>query len=329
MTLPAHLWEVLNLDRSAIEAQVRFHRAYADLEESPFDVRAIAEMMRYGPPAVTGDKAIDLSSANAQILERYRPAPPDPWIRLGEIADSLRLAAIANLLLDTRAGRVDLIRAGHGYREAGLPFGDFLLVAATGDRGISNAGVDRLFDRQARLLEPVQWLYLFLAAATDLEQEAAETPTAQQSIAVGAAAQPFSTWLQIGHLTSRLVPDDEEIRSNLNRLVAEVARAHGQQLEFAMADTFHWSTGHSRVDVVDLDLAGAVAISARVMAARGIRRWDLGEEFDDLSPFAQVSITIGLQLGGEDPTPDDEPEFDPLGPSPDRADEQHLDHGFG
>jgi hypothetical protein len=329
VTLPAHLWEALSLDRPAIEAQVRFHRAYADLEESPSDVRAIAEMMRYGPPAGADDGAIDLSGQNAQILEQYRPAPSDPWIRLGEMADSLRLAAIANLLLDTRAGRADLIRAGHAYREAGLPFGDFLLVAATGGRGVSTAGADRLFGRPAHLLEPVQWLYLLLAAAADLGQAVAEVPRAPRSIAVGAAAQPFSTWWQIGDLISRLAPDDEEIRSNLNRVVAEVARAHGRQLEFAMADTFHWSTGHSRVDVVDLDLAGAVAISARVMAARGIRRWDLEEEFDDLSPFAQVSITIGLQLGGEDPTPEDEPEFDPLGPAPDREDEQRLDHGFG
>ncbi|GAA0555838.1 hypothetical protein GCM10010172_43350 [Paractinoplanes ferrugineus] len=327
--MPAHLWEALSLDRPAIEAQVRFHRAYADLEESPFDVRAIVEMMRYGPPAGVGDGAIDLFGRDAQVLEQYRPAPSDPWIRPGEIADSLRLAAIANLLLDTRAGRADLIRAGHVYRDVGLPFGDFLLVAATGNRGMSTASADRLFARAARLLEPVQRIYLFLAAVADLGQEVTEVPGAPRSIAVGAAAQPFSTWWQIGDLTSRLTPDNEEIRSNLNRVVAEVARAHGRQLEFAMADSFHWSTGHSRVDVVDLDLACAVAIAARVMTARGIRRWDLEEEFDDLSPFAQVSITIGLQLGGEDPTPEGEPEFDPLGPAPDREDEQHFDHGFG
>jgi hypothetical protein len=328
VTLPAHLWEALSLDRPAIQAQVRFHHAYADLEEPPFDVRAIAEMMRYGPPE-GADDAIDPSDQNAQFLEQYQPVPSEPWIRPGEIADSLRLAAIANLLLDTRAGRADLIHAGHVYREIGLPFGDFLLVSATGNRGISVAGADRLFGRQARLLDPLQWLYLLLTAAADLGQAVAEVPRARRSVAVGAAAQPFSTWWQIGDLTSRLAPDDEEIRSNLNDVVAEVARAHGRQLEFAMADTFHWSTGHSRVDVVDLDLAGAVAISARVMAARGIRRWDLEEEFDDLSPFAQVSITIGLQLAGEDPAPEDEPEFNPLGPTPDREGGQRLNHGFG
>ncbi|MBU2662534.1 hypothetical protein KOI35_03330 [Actinoplanes bogorensis] len=328
MTLPADLWEALRLDRSAIEAQVRFHRGYADLEDPPFDVRAIAEMMRHGPLPGADGGVIDLLGRNAPPLEHYRPTPSDPWIRPGEIADSLRLSAVANLLLDTRAGRADLIRAGHVYRGAGLPFGDFLLVAATGDRGISISDADRLFSESSRLLEPVQWIYLLLAAVADLEQAVPEQLITSQSIAVGAASQPFSTWWQIGDLTSRLAPDEEEIRLDLNRAIAEVARAHGRQLEFAMADTFHWSTGHSRVDIVDLDLAGAVAIAARVMATRGLRRWDPAEEFHDLSPLALVSITIGIQLGGEDPTPEDEPGPDPLGPTPDREDAGRFDHGF-
>jgi hypothetical protein len=49
VSLPDHLWEALELDRPAIEAQARFRRAYAELEESPIKVRGIAEILRYGP----------------------------------------------------------------------------------------------------------------------------------------------------------------------------------------------------------------------------------------------------------------------------------------
>jgi hypothetical protein len=344
VSLPDHLWEALELDRPAIAAQARFQRAYAQLEESPFDVRDIMEMLRYGRPPGASDRVVDLLGEDgqalaAQLREDYRPAAREPWIRSAEIADSLRTAAIANLLLHTPTGRADLVEAGHEYRTADLPFGDFLVVAAAGDRELSIRAADRLqallsgqVDDGSDLLEPAQLRYLLLAAApdaADLGPALAQAPYARQAVAVGAASQPFSIWWRIGDLICRLSPDDEQIRWDLGRSIARVAEAHGRQLESAMADRYHWSSGQSRVEVIDLDLAGAVAISARVMAVRRIRPWDLEEEFAGLSPAAQVSIVMGLQLGGEDPTSDDHPDGGPRGPAPNRRDERQVGYGFG
>jgi len=344
VSLPDHLWEALELDRPAIEAQAHFYRTYAELEESPFDVRGIAEILRYGQLPGGSDRVVDLLGEDGQFLaaqlrEDYRPAAREPWVRSAEIADSVRTAAIANLLLNTPTGRADLVEAGEEYRAADLPFGDFLVVAAAGNRELSISAADRLqallsgrMDHESELMEPAQLRYLLLAAApdaADLGPTLADTPYARRAVAVGAASQPFSTWWRLGDLTRRLAPGDEEVRRNLRRTIARIAEAHGRQLEFAMADTFHWSTGHSRVDVIDLDLAGAVAISARVMANRRIRPWDFDEEFADLSPPEQVSIVIGLQLGGTDPTFGEDPGVGPREPSSDRREERQLGYGFG
>jgi hypothetical protein len=56
----------------------------------------------------------------------------------------VRTAAIANLLLNTLTGRADLVEAGQEYRAADLPFGDFPVVAAAGDRELSNSAANRL-----------------------------------------------------------------------------------------------------------------------------------------------------------------------------------------
>lgn len=330
MTLPERLWEALRLDPSTVAARARFYRAYAELEEPPFDVRDLAELMRdRPPPGGFGPRVINLTGKEAgavgqRLREIQRPRGGGPWVRPAEVADALRNAAVAELLLDVQTGRATLLETSRGYSELGLPFGDFLAVAAMGDRERSISAAELLgallSDSQitdtgllgsAALATPAQQRYLLLTAApdaTDLWPRLAEAPQAHQTAAVGATSQPFSTWWRLGSLLSHLESDAEGIRRELARIIAELSEAHSRQLQLAAADDHHWSTGRAQTDLIDLDLAGAVAISARIMRQREIRPWRFESDFPALSPLASISLQIGLQLGDDAPPSDDYPD---------------------
>ncbi|MEV4816175.1 hypothetical protein [Micromonospora tulbaghiae] len=337
MTLPDRMWAALRLNRSALEARARFYSAYARLKPGPFDLRDVAELFRHGPVEGTGARVVNLLGPEPHTLgERLqsvrKPGGRAEWVRPAETADALRNAAIAELLLGTRSGRSTLLQASQGYRHLGLPFGDFLMVAAAGDRARSIAA--------ARLLEsvlsgattadaeplgrsatatPAQLRYLLFAAApaiTDPRPPAADEPLARRTTPVGSTAQPFSTWWRLGNQLTRWERRAEQNRRDVARTVGELAEAHGRQLELAMADEYHWSSGRARVDLIDLDLAGAVAISARTMRRRSIRPWSFEQDFSGLSPLAGISIEIGLDLGRDDQAPDDYFTFDPQDPLP-------------
>jgi hypothetical protein len=253
-------------------------------------------------------------------------------VRVAEAADALRNAAIAELLLDTRTGRATLLEAGYRYRQLGLPFGDFLVVAAVGDRERSNAAARQLAavlsDRQIRragllgpaaLAAPAQQLYLLFTAApeaADLWPQLAEAPQAHRTLAVGVTSQAFSAWWRLGSLLTRLDSRAEKVRRDVARIIAELAEAHSRQLQLAAADDYHWSTGRAQTDLIDLDLAGAVAISVRIMWRQEIPPWSLETDFPALSPMARISLEIGLQLGADDPPSDDYFAIGPHDPPP-------------
>jgi hypothetical protein len=337
VTLPDRMWEALRLDPATVAARARFYRAYAELEETPFDVRDVAELLRHSPVEVPGPRVVNLMGLEANVVgerlrEIHRPAGREPWVRLAETADALRNAAIAELLLDTQTGRATLLEAGRRYRQLGLPFGDFLVVAAVGDRERTIDAARQLDAvlsdspiRGAGLLgptapaTPTQQRYLLFTAArdaADLWPRLTEAPQAHRTLAVGATSQPFSTWWRLGSLLSHLEPRAEGTRRDLARIIAELAEAHSRQLQLATADDHHWSTGRAQTDLIDLDLAGAVAISVRIMGQREIRPWHFESDFPALSPLARISLQIGLHLGHDDPPPDDYFGIGPHDPSP-------------
>lgn len=348
MTLPERMWEALRLDPAAVAARARFYRAYAALEEAPFDVRDVAELLRHGPVEGSASRVVNLMSSDAHKLgerlrETNRPGAREPWVRSAEIADALRNAAISELLLDTAIGRATLLESGREYRQLGLPFGDFLMVAAVGDRERSNnaaqqlnAMLSGLGSADTRLLgpralvTPAQQHYLMLAAApdaADLWPRLIDAPQARSPLPVGITSQPISTWWRLGHLLSRLQPRSEKIRRDMSRTIAELSEAHGRQLQLAAEDDYHWSTARARTDLVDLDLVGAVAISVRTMWQREIRPWDSERDFSMLSPLARISVQVGLQLGAEDPSPDDYFVTGPSDPSPQPPDTVQRSNG--
>ncbi|MEU7982863.1 hypothetical protein AB0B63_30575 [Micromonospora sp. NPDC049081] len=326
MTLPEQLWGALRLDPATVAARARFYRAYAELEEPTFDVRDLADLVRDYPSGGFGNRVINLvgkeAGAVGQRLRRtQRSLGGRPWVRLAEVADALRNAAIAELLLDTQTGRITLLKASSGYSELGLPFGGFLSVAAAGDRERSASAAEQLDAllssyqiTDTRLLgseaitTPAQQRYLLLTAAldaTDVRSRLADAPQAQRTTAVGVTSQPFSTWWRLGGLLCYLESDAEGIKRDLARIITDLAEAHSRQLELATVDDHHWSTGRAQTDLIDLDLAGAVAISARVMRQRDIRPWQVERDFPALSPLARISLQIGLQLG-DDASPSDD-----------------------
>jgi hypothetical protein len=307
VTLPAQIWDALRLSLATVEARARFYRAYAVLDQVQFDVRNLAESFRNG-------RVTDEDEAGNATESAAHPLPVGAmWVRVGEVADALRNAAIAELLVNMEQGRKTLIEAGRSYRQMGLPFGGYLITAAAGGRDISTVAVRQLRNLvgdlqvdltgplgQEAIYAPAQQCYLLITAAreaTDLSSRLAEAPQALSSRAIGTTSQPLSTWWRFGQLLSGLLPDVPEDRTRLARIIGELGEAHGRQLDLAMRDEYHWARGQSAADLVDLDLACAVAISVRAMRHRDIRRWNIRTDFADLTPLGAVSIQVGIQLG--------------------------------
>ena len=83
-----------------------------------------------------------------------------------------------------------------------------------------------------------------------------------------------------------------------------MAYAHGHLLRTAQLDEFHWQRVRIPVDLVDLYLAGLVAISVRVLRRARLPSWRVADDFAGLPPLALVSVIVGLQLAEEDGPPD-------------------------
>jgi len=333
VSLPPPLWDALGVDRTAVRARARFFAGFTKLQPPPYDRRALADLLastEYRPPDRPVIDLLNRQDETAQALLRELPpagppAAPDRWVPAAERADALRQAAIAELLLNAEAGRMVLRRASSEYTRLGLPFGEFLTVAASGEpvgpsasahltRLLGLTGTEEmpadlgseaaLLSPQDRLAAPEQQLYLLLAAAADAPRwgsgflaAIATARQATQPAAVGALVQPLSVWWETGRLIAEIAAGNAEVRPSLRNHLADLARAHGRQLGFAQQDEFHWRRAVARVDLVDLDLAGTVAQSVRVLQRRQLPRWNVREEFGELSPLAQVSITVGLRLG--------------------------------
>ncbi|MFF0176085.1 hypothetical protein [Micromonospora profundi] len=285
--------------------------------------------------------------AGQALLRRLSPpsraSSQDPWVLVAERADALRQGAIAELLLNAEAGRLVLRRASREYNRLGLPFGHFLAVVATGEpmgpaaeahlmrllgmptsgQAVSDAGQEAgLLSQQSVLARPEQQLYLLLAGATnaprlgsDFRSAVGTAQQASQPATVGALGQPLSALWETGRLIAETAVGNEEVRPALRDHIADLGRTHGRQLRLAQVDEFHWRHALARADLIDLDLAGIVAQSVRALRHGQLPRWRPLDEFGELSPLAQVSITVGLRLGGGDDVAYEDSPWDP-DPSP-------------
>jgi hypothetical protein len=342
MTLSDRQWGALGINQAAVAARARFHHAYATLAEPEFEARDVADLIRSGPQPGGPDRVVNLlapesAQFRSRLAETRDRRPATSWVRPAEVADALRSAAIAELLFDTGAGRATLLRAGARYADLGLPFGDFLRTAAEAGRErayVADRRLERmltpddpgdeaggLFAESVALAGPAQQVYLVLTAsrvAADPnrldaagDHRLGRARQARQTTGVGTTAQPMSTWWRLGTLMSTVDENRPDDRQELVEIVTGLATAHGRQLELSRYDSYHWSIGATRTDLVDLDLACAVAITMRNLRARQVRPWRLDREFAQVPPLAQISLQVGLQLGG-----DESPAGEQLGPGP-------------
>jgi hypothetical protein len=348
LSLPERLWEALNLDPHAARSRAEFFDGYASIEQLPFSVHEIIRLMRYGLP-VDNRAVIDLlhptgeaAIAVVRRLGEEGPAElPEPWVHVAEQADAWRESAMAKLLYDSVDGRSTLLRAASAYDQLGLPFGAFLTVAAGGSREPAWQALNKLdavlgnrfqeADEQSNrgLIGPAafnalsQHIALLFTAASDpwqiarrgesLEATLASVPQATGSAPVGTTAQPIALWWSAGRHLMTLIRGNTSARANLKTSLSDLAIAHGHQLKRAQLDEYHWMRALCRVDLVDLDLAGLVAISARVLLRTQSQRWS-ETEFAELPELAQISIVVGLQLAYGD----DNPAENLPGPRPDK-----------
>ncbi|WP_345567168.1 hypothetical protein [Nonomuraea rosea] len=300
------------------------------------------------------DEDDEASSVIRQQLDGLGPSRPrSTWARVAENADTWRQCAIVRLPYDIQAGKSALLEAASSYQQLGLPFGSFLRVAATGsweaageagsrlrflllsgrdsENGEEEAGWSQnveLLGWRIALQAPAQQISLLFAAVSDpsvlarhnwLFDALAAASQAADSAPVGTTAQPMALWWNAGRRLAELTMGVRQARTELRSLVADLAVVHGRQLAHAQLDGYHWPMARARIDLVDLDLAGLVAISARVLRRRAMQEWSLAEDFVNLPPLARVSLAIGIQLSKDDgamPTEPRAPRLPPLDPWP-------------
>jgi hypothetical protein len=79
--------------------------------------------------------------------------------------------------------------------------------------------------------------------------------------------------------------------------LAALAGRHGEQLRQAQWNGHQWRAARASVDLVDLDVAGAVCLASRRLAAEGQEPLTV-DEFAGLSDLAFVSVVVGLEMAG-------------------------------
>lgn len=340
MSLPPEMWIALRLDVEVVRARAAYFSAYARSEQPLFESTPLIRALRDGLLA-TGDQAVVSllhagdGGAVAELRRRIAEAGEGPgypsWVRVAERADALRQSAMAELLYDTPAGVTTLRRSGGEYRRLGLPFGSFLDTAATGSpRNAFIAGrrlawllnpqappepdeegiipLERALDAPAQQVSVLLTTMSVLDAIYEFEvtsDSLASTAQSGGSAPVGVTSQPIALWWECAVHLADLAFGRSQARDELRTLLRELAAAHGIQLRNAQYDAFHWPVAASPVDLVDLDLAGLVAISARLLRQLNGPYWDLPDDFGALSPLSQVSIRVGLDLASQDGTPTD------------------------
>lgn len=275
----------------------------------------------------------DEARAVRERVASFGPSEPlAPWARTGELASAWCECAVARLMIGAPEGREALLRAAGLYQELGLPFGALLLAAVTGSGEAARAAAGQLAalvpDRPQRTVTertlppdslpdegliswqlvsgaPTQQISILLTATSDPEvvERNAElidamryAPQASGITPVGTTAQPIALWWAAGLGLAALSRGNHEARADMRDQITELAQAHGRQLRYAQLDTYRWPRGQAHVDLVDLHLAGLVALTDRVLRNSQLEVWS-DEEFGAiLPPLARVSLALGLEL---------------------------------
>jgi hypothetical protein len=330
VSLPDELWQALNLKPEVITDRARFYAAYAELSEPGPTIRDLIRLGSGGQHPSDGEPVVDLLNPDDSEARSMRESIEasghdeqlEPWARTGELATTWLERAMAELMTNTAQGRESLLQAAHLYQQLGLPFGSFLISALTEAQELAAEAVGRLAvllagEPRYRLPDEglIGWQYasrsatqqvsLLLTATSHprvVEQNAGiidawgDAPQASGITPVGTTSQPIAIWWAAGLGLADLHRKDPDARTWVRRMVISLAQAHGRQLRDAQLDSYHWSRGQTRVDLIDLQLAGLVAMTDRALRASEREAWNLEELQESLPPLARVSFTVGLDL---------------------------------
>jgi len=233
-------------------------------------------------------------------------------------------------MIGAAGGQDALLRAARMYQTLGLPFGSLLYAAVTGASARTAAWqlAALVADRPQRTVAdqeqfqdrypeegligwqhvsgaPTQQISILLTAAADpevIEQNAQViadlqyAPQASGITPVGTTAQPIALWWAAGLGLAALSRGDGDARAGVLDQITELAQAHGRQLRYAQLDTYHWRRAQAQVDLVDLHLAGLVALTDRALRNSRLEAWSEDEFQAILPPLARVSLNLGLEL---------------------------------
>lgn len=339
--LSERFWQALRLDPAEVEQRARFFEAFAKLMADPASPQPsqLAELSRFADPKPGlesfGDPPGSGDEPRFEEAERELPAAGRPaWERTGFVADSLRQAAISMLLVDTRRGLDLLAAAGEQYMGANRAFGT-LLQAVTAPSPISaEMAVDTLraqyYRPRARRrdrpepIDQAEEIHLALAASSipgmvedELLGGFRRRPGARSPTPFGTGAAAVFEWWEFSSnlLAGALRVPRRTGQRWLGAELVRLARGNGRQLAAAQLDAHHWRKFAGIPELVDIDLACAVCLANRQLAALDEEPLS-GEEFHNLmkppldSPInepelslAQVSLHVGIEMA----RPDEEP----------------------
>lgn len=322
--IPDDIWESLRLDRETVRERARFYASYAAASGHFVEIDPDAYEQLEGDRS--GVSAFGENFDSPEGMPRVEPVtiPKAPWQYAAERADSFRHAATAALLLDVHEGKERIADAAREYGSVAGDYSNFLgamadprtaqteaLMAGETFRAAHGTGPEG--SGLIAAVPPSQSLYLLLLIGSSpqvagefnyLLRAASTASPGHSSVPFGTAGTPLADWwlLAVALCAAPREVDRREVASRLRAL----AGPHGEQLRLAKIDTFHWSRLLSRVDLVDLDLAGAVQLANRRFVGDEQEPFTLEELAGDLTELARVSLAVGIQLweddGTEEPT---------------------------
>lgn len=338
-------WSSLDLEKAAVRRRAEFYENYAVAADRFLEIDPDGYEGADGSPVGLTPFSDDPPDGGASGREPDGPepvwAPREPWASQAERADALREAAIATLLLDSDRGRALLARSADIYTGSAPAYAMFLgAVARPQTLGVRSREAGQIVveafpggdqapalgtdGSSARLLHA-----LLLVGATEetsrelptVVERAAQSVAMQSGIPFGTAGSPLSDWWNLA--IEICAPGERLDKGQIVTRFDKLARPHGEQLRVAQFDTYHWTRLYGRVDLVDLDLACAVALTNRRLAEEERSPITLKSFSGDLPRLAQVSLAVGIELGEPEvgpgsQTPPEAPEPGPEGTEPPR-----------
>jgi hypothetical protein len=288
--------EHLQLSRAVAVSRAGFYTAYAD-------------QLRL---------AISPGSVQSEETSVWRNLLPDarPWAAWGTLATTYRLAAQFTFLFDPSAAVPLFQEAGQAYREAGSPFGLFLLAASQS----ANEAAELLFARghadaitggteqvsnfsRAALEDPAQRCYLLLAyAGHPLVRRELREPLRrfQQTLEghslhpIGPQSQPLALYLACSHVL--MDEDDRSASSSVGDLVSALGvlgRDQAAALRAGMRNKYLWDRGAAPLNYVDLELTALTALCMRGSENQRTLREGLADVAQD--PLADLNVWAGAE----------------------------------